>query len=47
MEQWARARGALAGLSAGEGLRQYAGHPFPETPLLQNLLGDRVHELPR
>jgi LmbE family N-acetylglucosaminyl deacetylase len=47
MEQWARARGALAGLSAAEGLRQYAGHPFPETPLLQNLLRDRVHELPR
>jgi LmbE family N-acetylglucosaminyl deacetylase len=47
MEQWARARGALAGLGAGEGIRQYAGHPFPETPLLQDLLRDRMHELSR
>jgi LmbE family N-acetylglucosaminyl deacetylase len=47
MEQWCRARGALAGLGAAEGFRQYAGHPFPETPLLQDLLRDRVHELPR
>ena len=47
MEQWCRARGALAGLSAAEGFRQYAGHPFPETPLLQDLLRDRLHELPQ
>ncbi len=47
MEQWARARGVLAGLSAAEGFRQYAGHPFPETPLLQDLLKDRVHALAR
>jgi hypothetical protein len=47
MEQWARARGALAGLGAAEGYRQYVGHPFPETPLLQDLLRDRVHELTR
>ncbi len=47
MEQWCRARGALAGLGAAEGFRQYAGHPFPETPLLQNLLRDRLHGLPR
>lgn len=47
MEQWARARGALGGLRAAEGIRQYAGHPFPETPLLQSLLGGHVHELPQ
>jgi N-acetylglucosamine malate deacetylase 1 len=47
MEEWACARGALAGLGAAEGFRQYVGHPFPETPLLQDLLRDRVHELPR
>ncbi len=46
MEQWCRARGALADLGAAEGFRQYAGHPFPETPLLQDLLRDRLHELP-
>jgi LmbE family N-acetylglucosaminyl deacetylase len=45
MEQWCRARGALAGLGAAEGFRQYSGHPFPETPLLQDLLRERVHEL--
>jgi LmbE family N-acetylglucosaminyl deacetylase len=45
MELWARERGALGGLAAAEGFRQYAGHPYPETPLLQELLKDRVHEL--
>ena len=38
MEQWTRERGALAGVSHGEGFRQYRGHPFPRTPLLQQLL---------
>lgn len=47
MEQWCRARGALAGLGAAEGFRQYSGHPFPETPLLQNLLKERLHLLAR
>jgi LmbE family N-acetylglucosaminyl deacetylase len=47
MEQLARERGALGGLGAAEGFRQYAGHPFPETPLLQDLLKDRVHPLPQ
>jgi LmbE family N-acetylglucosaminyl deacetylase len=47
MEQWARARGALAGIEAAEGFRQYRGHPFPRTPLLQELLSDLLHELPQ
>jgi LmbE family N-acetylglucosaminyl deacetylase len=38
MEQWTRERGALAGVSHGEGFRQYRGHPFPRTPILQQLL---------
>jgi LmbE family N-acetylglucosaminyl deacetylase len=38
MEQWTRERGALAGVSYGEGFRQYRGHPYPRTPLLQELL---------
>jgi len=38
MEQWTRERGALAGVSHGEGFRQYRGHPFPRNPLLQQLL---------
>ena len=38
MEQWTRERGALAGVSHGEGFRQYRGHAYPRTPRLQNLL---------
>jgi hypothetical protein len=35
MEKWARERGALAGVTYGEGFRQYRGHAYPESPLLQ------------
>lgn len=42
---WTRARGHLAGLEWGEGFRQYRCHPYPRTPLLQDLLGDQVHGL--
>ena len=38
MEEWIRARGALAGVEFGEGFRQYTGHPYPRTPLLQDLI---------
>ena len=38
MEQWTRERGALAGLSYGEGFRQYRGMPYPRTSLLEELL---------
>jgi LmbE family N-acetylglucosaminyl deacetylase len=38
MERWTRERGALAGVSYGEGFRQYRGHPYPQTPLLQDWL---------
>lgn len=38
MTQWTRKRGAEAGLEYGEGFRQYLGHPYPESPLLQQLL---------
>ena len=47
MERWTRARGKLAGLAAAEGFRQYLGHPFPRSPLLQDLLRELVYELPR
>jgi LmbE family N-acetylglucosaminyl deacetylase len=46
MEQWTRARGALAGLTYGEGFRQYTGHPYPRTPLLQQLLSGVAVDLP-
>jgi LmbE family N-acetylglucosaminyl deacetylase len=45
MVTWTRDRGALAGLGHGEGFRQYLGHPYPRTPLLQDLLAGLVHPL--
>jgi LmbE family N-acetylglucosaminyl deacetylase len=38
MERWTRANGQRAGVEFAEGFRQYRGHPYPETPLLQDLL---------
>jgi N-acetylglucosamine malate deacetylase 1 len=38
MEEWTRRAGARAGVSLGEGFRQYRAHPYPETPLLQEAL---------
>ena len=38
MEKWTRARGELAGVLHGEGFRQYRGHAYPQSPLLQDLL---------
>jgi len=45
MERWTRARGTRAGVGYGEGFRQYRGHPYPPSPLFQELLGDRVTRL--
>lgn len=39
MREWTAARGALAGHEYGEGFRQYKCHPYPTSPLLQELLG--------
>jgi hypothetical protein len=47
MERWTRERGALGGLDYGEGFRQYRGHAYPETPLLEELLGDAALRLDR
>lgn len=38
MEQWTRARGRLCGVEYAEGFRIYPGHPYPQTPLLEELL---------
>jgi LmbE family N-acetylglucosaminyl deacetylase len=38
MENWTRLCGERAGISLGEGFRQYRGHPYPQEPLLQELL---------
>lgn len=42
MERWTRARGGLVGIEFGEGFRQYRGHPYPQSPLLEELLGDQL-----
>ena len=39
MEIWTRDCGMRFGLAAAEGFRHYRGHPYPDTPLLQELLG--------
>jgi len=46
MEEWTKERGALAGVSHGEGFRHYRGHAYPRTPLLQDLLGGAVIGVP-
>jgi len=40
MERWTRERGQLAGVPYGEGFRAYRGHPYPQSPRLEELLGD-------
>jgi LmbE family N-acetylglucosaminyl deacetylase len=42
MVQSTRTRGQLAGVLYGEGFRHYRGHPYPESPLLEELLGGKV-----
>ena len=39
MERWTRERGALVGVPFGEGFRLYQGHAYPQTRLLEDLLG--------
>ena len=38
MERMTRENGRRAGVEFAEGFRQYTGHPYPATPLLQDLL---------
>jgi LmbE family N-acetylglucosaminyl deacetylase len=42
MERWTRERGEAAGVEFAEGFRRYPGHPYPQTPLLEELLGSSV-----
>lgn len=39
MEEWSAKVGQYAGVPFGEGFRQYRMHPYPVTPLLEELLG--------
>ncbi len=36
--QWTAKRGGEAGFAFGEGFRRYRGHPYPQTPLLEEIL---------
>ena len=47
MERWARECGAAGGLQLAEGFRRYKGHPYPETPLLEELLGAEMVVKPK
>jgi LmbE family N-acetylglucosaminyl deacetylase len=47
MKEWARKRGAAIGVAYGEGFTRHHGHAYPRTPLLEELLGARVHPVAR
>lgn len=38
MEEWTRTVGTQCGVKYAEGFRQYPGHPYPQSPLLETLL---------
>jgi LmbE family N-acetylglucosaminyl deacetylase len=38
MKRWTEAAGSRAGAKFGEGFRQYTIHPYPQTPILQEIL---------
>jgi len=38
MERWTREIGSRAGLELAEGFRQYKGHPYPQSTLLEELV---------
>jgi LmbE family N-acetylglucosaminyl deacetylase len=42
MEDWTRERGTSYAVQYAEGFRQYKHHPYPTTPLLQELVGDAL-----
>lgn len=47
MERYTRECGRLAGVEFAEGFRRYKGHPYPQAPLLEELLAARgEHDLP-
>jgi N-acetylglucosamine malate deacetylase 1 len=45
MEHWTREHGKRAGVEFAEGFRRYKGHPYPDSPLLEDLLGDVIRRL--
>ncbi len=39
MELWTKSRGSEAGVQYAEGFRRYPGHPYPQSPLMEDLVG--------
>lgn len=42
VEKWTRARGSAAHVSFAEGFRRFKGRPYPQSPILEQLLGGKV-----
>ena len=42
MRAWTQENGARAGVEYAEGWRRYKGHPYPQSPLLEDLVGANV-----
>jgi len=42
MERWTREIGCRAGVTFAEGFRHYKGHPYPASPLLEELIDKQV-----
>jgi LmbE family N-acetylglucosaminyl deacetylase len=42
MEEWTHQRGQSLGVKYAEGFRQYKHHPYPTSPLLQELVGEAL-----
>jgi N-acetylglucosamine malate deacetylase 1 len=42
MKAWTSESGRRGGVEYAEGFRHYKGHPYPESPLLEQLLGAAV-----
>lgn len=53
MERWTREQGRRADVEFAEGFRRYKGHPYPQSPLLEELLAGQAlsrhgeHDLPQ
>jgi LmbE family N-acetylglucosaminyl deacetylase len=46
MAAWSAKRGKSFGVAFAEGFRQYKSHPYPHTPLLQELVGSKLLNSP-
>jgi N-acetylglucosamine malate deacetylase 1 len=45
METWTREAGRRAGVTFAEGFRHYQGHPYPQSPLLEESLNSVIHRV--